>query len=167
MNILRIMLLPLALAACSGDIYLRDGVTDGDTFYLAQQALADSDPVLQSWVSYSLTLSACQLSAGSLNPARASSFDCELLARRHLTETWEDLGRGTTDPYLDALLRVERAGWLPEYVAANHGRDHWVFPDTLDPPAYRTFARSELAQHRPVTRLIGSWNYASRVQPAP
>ena len=45
----------LGIVACNGEIYLRDGVTDGDTFYLANRTLADSDPALQSWASYSLT----------------------------------------------------------------------------------------------------------------
>ena len=46
--------------------------------------------MLQSWVSYSLTRSACQLQIGGDNPARASSFDCELMARQHLVETWQE-----------------------------------------------------------------------------
>ena len=49
------------LGACNSDIYVRDGVTDGDTFYLAQEAMHDPDPALQSWVSYSLMKCACQL----------------------------------------------------------------------------------------------------------
>ena len=64
----------LSTAACGSGIYLRDGVTDGDTFYLSQRALVDDDPVLQSWVSYSLTRSACQLGTDGENPARANSF---------------------------------------------------------------------------------------------
>ncbi len=44
----------LAVASCSAEVYLRDGVTDGDTFYVAERALTDADPALQSWVSYSL-----------------------------------------------------------------------------------------------------------------
>ena len=77
----------LLLAACNGDIYLHDGVTDGDTFFLSTQAMAVDDPVTQSWVSYSLTRSTCQLNNGGENPARDNSFDCELLAREHLLET--------------------------------------------------------------------------------
>ncbi len=74
---LLILSIVLAVAACSGEVYLRDGVTDGDTFYLAERALSDTDPVLQSWVGYSLARSACQLLIGGDNPARESSFDCE------------------------------------------------------------------------------------------
>ena len=77
----------LAVASCSAEVYLRDGVTDGDTFYLAERALTDSDPALQSWVSYSLARSVCQLQIDGENPARASSFECEMMARHLLLDT--------------------------------------------------------------------------------
>lgn len=154
------------LAACSSEIYLRDGVTDGDTFYLSQRALVDDDPSLMSWVSYSLTLSACQLSLGGDNPARDSSFDCELMARRHLLETWEEQGAAGSDDYLDTLLAVRDAGWLPEYVARHLGREHWTLPANLDPAGYSAYRRAHHPSHRPQTRLVGSWNYARNVRPA-
>jgi hypothetical protein len=157
------------VSACSGEIYLRDGVTDGDTFYLAERALTDSDPVLQSWVSYSLTRSACQLEIGGDNPARASSFDCELLARRHLLETWHEQRAREPDSrstYLDDLSAVQEAGYLREYVAANFGRRHWRIPPDLDGRGYRAWRHKHLAHHEPVTRLVGSWNYARNVRAA-
>ena len=49
------------LLASAGEIYTRDGVTDGDTFYLAPSAFANDDPAYQSWVTYSLMKSTCQL----------------------------------------------------------------------------------------------------------
>src|SRR5210317_160467 len=109
----------LTMAACNGEIYVRDGVTDGDTFYLADRALVDEDPVLQSWVSYSLTKSACQLQIGGDNPARASSFECELMARRLLLQTWSEKtarSLAVSDRYLDELASVQGAGYLGEYV---------------------------------------------------
>ena len=54
----------LALTACSGEIYVRDGVTDGDTFYLAERALTDVVPALQSCVIYSIARSTCKLGIG-------------------------------------------------------------------------------------------------------
>ncbi|MGB5344981.1 MAG: hypothetical protein WBN23_02325 [Woeseia sp.] len=154
----------LVLAGCSSEIYLRDGVTDGDTFYLAQQALVDDDPALQSWVSYSLTLSACKLAIGDENPARSSSFECELMARRHLAETWQEQQAAGNNAYLDSLLMVHEAGLLPEYVAANFHRKHWALPADLDLAGYRAFARQQLRNHEPVTRVVGSWNYARNVR---
>ena len=37
----------LMLSACNSEIYVRDGVTDGDTFYLAERALTDDDRINQ------------------------------------------------------------------------------------------------------------------------
>ena len=81
-------LFTLVLVACSGEVYVRDGVTDGDTFYLSERALSDDDPGYQSWVTYSLAKSACQLQIGGDNPARANSFECELMSRRLLLDSW-------------------------------------------------------------------------------
>ncbi|MEX2126466.1 MAG: hypothetical protein WD795_21405 [Woeseia sp.] len=156
-------------AACNGEIYLRDGVTDGDTFYLAERALTDPDPVLQSWVSYSLTRSACQLQAGGENPARANSFECELGAREHLVETWSEhraAHANISDRYLDELTQVQEAGFLAEYVADNFRRRNWQIPPRLDPRAFDDWRRIHLRSHTPATRLIGSWNYARKVNSA-
>ena len=75
-KLMPLLALALVAAGCDGSIYIRDGVTDGDTFYLAERALTDADPALQSWVSYSLVRSTCQLQSDSPNPARATSFAC-------------------------------------------------------------------------------------------
>jgi hypothetical protein len=157
------------LTACSSEIYVRNGVTDGDTFYLAERALTDSDPVLQSWVRYSLMQSACQLQIGSDNPARATSFECELVARRHLLDAWrEQRGRNPDigDGYLDELSAVLEAGFLPEYVADNFVQKHWRLPPDLDTRGYAAWRREHLRRHKPVTRLAGSWNYAHNVRAA-
>ena len=156
----------LCLAACNGEIYLRDGVTDGDTFYLAERALTDSDPVLQSWVSYSLAVSACQLGNGGDNPARASSFGCELSARQVLLETWREkqaLDAAVSDSYLDDLDIVDDAGFLPEYVARHFAKRGWELPGDLNTRTYSDWAHDVIPGHRPETRIIGSWNYARNV----
>jgi hypothetical protein len=155
------------VAACNGEIYLRDGVTDGDTFYLADRALSDPDPVVQSWVRYSLGKSTCQLQIGGDNPARATSFDCELTARRLLLEAWAEYrlaDPGLADSYLDSLSGVEAAGFLPEYVAHYHGHGGWQLPGDLDPDGFLSWRRRNLRGHGPQTRLIGSWNYARNVR---
>ena len=83
----KLVLLPiLLLTACNSEIYTRDGVTDGDTFYLAPRAYEEDDPVLQSWVAYSLIKSTCQLSVGGEIPARVSDYGCEFTARQHLLD---------------------------------------------------------------------------------
>ena len=158
----------LAIAGCSGEVYLRDGVTDGDTFYLAGRALRDSDPALQSWVSYSLSRSACQLHIGGENPARESSFACEMTARRLLLDTWlehQAENPDLADEYLDELSSIQTAGYLDEYVARNFSKRHWELPGDLDMSGFKKWQRSNLPGHKPKTRIIGSWNYARNVTP--
>lgn len=147
-----------AVAGCNSSVYVRDGVTDGDTFYLAPQALVSDDPALQSWVRYSLIRSACQLEVGGENPARVSTYQCELTARRHLLDAWQEK-REHPDPYLDTLLTVREAGFLDEYVAHYFGRAGWEMPADLDFAAFRDWRRAKLRRHKPETRLIGSWGY--------
>jgi hypothetical protein len=150
------------LCACDGRIYLRDGVTDGDTFYLGRRALHDPDPVLQSWVSYSLTRSTCQLRFGKANPARATSFGCELTAREHLLETWAELGRDGAAPgnaYLDELQRVRRAGHLDEYVWHYLRDSAWQAPPGLETGRFESWRQQHLPRHDPESRLIGFWGY--------
>ena len=158
----------LLLCACSSEIYLRDGVTDGDTFYLAQRALVDNDPVLQSWVAYSLARSSCQLEIGGPNPARNHSYDCERRSRAILAETWSEKRTempGRADRYLDDLVLIRDAGFLDEYVARTFGRRGWDLPNELDLRAYRYWRKQSLRRHRAETRIVGSWNYAHRVGP--
>lgn len=158
----------LSITACSGEIYLRDGVTDGDTFYLAERALTDDDPALQSWVGYSLARSTCQLRIGGDNPARESSFDCEFSSRRLLLEKWGDkqlLDPTLSNDYLDELTLIRDAGFLDEYVARHFRRKHWQLPKESNVREYRRWQRNNVPEHRPETQIIGSWNYASNVGP--
>jgi hypothetical protein len=159
------MLLSLVMmTACNGDIYTRDGVTNGDAFFLAPRAYADDDPALQSWVAYSLMKSACQLEIGGPIPSRASAYGCEFTARRHLVETWEEQRaehRHATDTYLDDLLAVRDAGYLDEYTVRYFGRSHWQVPVEVRVDKFRQWERRHLRGHKPQTRLIGSWGYRS------
>ena len=157
-----IFTLLLVLAACNSSIYTKDGVTDGDTFYLAPRAWADDDPVLQSWVAYSLARSACQLEVGGDNPARNHDYGCEYTARRHLVETWEEQRMehaDATDPYLDSLLSVRNAGYLDEYTVSFFGRQDWIVPAEVRVHDFRRWQERHLQGHQPQTRIIGSWNY--------
>lgn len=157
-----LILLVLALSACNPSIYTRDGVTDGDTFYLAPRAWADDDPVLQSWVAYSLVRSACQLEIGGENPARNNDYGCEYTARRHLVDTWQQQRSehvGVEDAYLDSLLRVRDAGYLDEYTVSYFGKDEWIVPAEVRVENFRRWQDRHLRGHRAETRIIGSWNY--------
>jgi len=162
----KLVILPfLLLAACNSEIYTRDGVTDGDSFYLAPMAFEDDDPVLQSWVAYSLMKSTCQLEVDGEMPARVSAYGCELTARRHLLDTWEEQRlehEGATDAYLDSLVHVRDAGFLNEYTVEYFGRRHWQVPAELRPDDFRYWQRKHLRHHEPETRIIGSWGYRQR-----
>ena len=152
----------LLLAGCQSDIYLRDGVTDGDTFFVAPSAYAGDDPVVASWVRYSLIRSSCQLRVGGENPARVSSYHCEFRARRHLVDAWlenRDRGDRHEDVYLDSLVRVHEAGFLDEYAAHYLGTDEWQLPQDLDLDAFAGWRRMHLKGHRAKTRLTGYWGY--------
>lgn len=152
----------LLLGACNGEIYTRDGVTDGDSFYLAPRAYQDDDPVLQSWVSYSLMKSACQLEVGGPNPPRVSDYGCEFTARQHLVQTWEEQRQehpDATDEYLDQLLAVREAGFLDEYTVRYFGRKNWQVPVEVRLDEFRHWQKKHLRHHRPQTHLIGSWGY--------
>ncbi len=155
------MVILLAMAVgCDGRIYVRDGVTDGDTFYLADRALTDDDPALQSWVTYSLAKSACQLEIGGEVPSRVNSYECELSARSLLVESWLEKREEPGDPYLDALVSVRDEGFLDEYVVHYLGHRDWQVPAEVNIDAFHAWRRQHLRGHRPTTRIIGSWNYA-------
>ena len=162
----RLVLLPfLLLAACNSEIYTHDGVTDGDSFYLAPHVFEDDDPVLQSWVAYSLMKSTCQLDVGGAIPARVSDYGCEFTARRHLVDAWEKHRQeheGVTDAYLDSLIAVREAGFLDEYTVRYFGRDYWQVPVEVQIDEFREWQRKNLRHHKPETRLIGSWGYRQR-----
>ena len=152
----------VVLAGCNNEIYVRDGVTDGDTFFLAPIALVDTDPALQSWVAYSLARSVCQLELGGENPARASSFDCEFKARDVLADAWAEQSAenpAISDDYLDELLAVRAAGYLGEYTAHYFWHDDWKEAVEVDVNAFKKWRREHLRGHRPQTRLVGSWGY--------
>lgn len=154
----------LLLAGCNSEIYTRDGVTDGDTFYLAPRAYEDDDPVLQSWVAYSLMKSACQLDIGGDIPARVSDYSCEYTARRHLVNTWYEqrLEHGDiADAYLDDLVAVHEAGYLDEYTVRYFRHREWQVPVEVRVDKFRRWQRKHLRGHRPQTRIIGSWGYRS------
>lgn len=157
------LLTALTLVGCDGSVYVRDGVTDGDAFYVPPVSLVSSDARTQSWIAYSLARSTCQLKAGGTNPARATSFDCELLARRILAERWVELLKpGDKDAYLDDLVRAEHSGFLPEYTAYYFADRRWRLPSDLRKREFKRWRKTNLQHHRAKTRIVGSWNYRSK-----
>ena len=151
-----------AASSCGGNIYVRDGSGDGDTFVLSNSALESTDPVTLSWVSYSLTRSTCQLRTGSANPARTSSFNCEVTARRHLLDKWaeqKEAQPGAADAYLDSLAAVQQANFLSEYVVRYFRKENWELPADLRNFEFRQWSVEHLMEHEPQTRMTGSWRF--------
>ncbi|MEJ2275530.1 MAG: hypothetical protein P8Y01_13335 [Woeseiaceae bacterium] len=66
------------------------------------------------------------------------------------------------DPYLDALLRVQKAGFLDEYTVRYFGRDDWVVPAEVRVADFRRWQQQHLPGHKPETRIIGSWNFGAQ-----
>lgn len=164
------LLICLFLTACDHGIYTRDGVTDGDSFYLAPSAFSNDDPAYQSWVTYSLIKSACQLKLGGENPARESSFDCEYRSRKQLVNTWREkqqLDQSVEDVYLDRLVEVQVAGFLAEYTMHFLGKPHWNPPEGLRVEEFLDWRRGNLHGHRVQTRITGSWNFHHKVMRPP
>ncbi len=155
-----------SLFGCDGNIYVRDGVTNGDTFYVPPVALTNPSPITQSWIAYSLALSTCQLQTGGPNPARNSSFQCEMKARHLLAERWAELASiNDHDRYLDELQRTDTAGFIAEYTAYYLPRKGWQIPADLNDREFTRWRKTHLPHHRTETRIVGSWNYASKTRP--
>ena len=162
MSRINLLLLIALLAACRNDVYVRDGVTSGNRYHISPQRLLDDDPVLQSWVSYSLTKSVCQLEIGGNNPARANSYGCELSSRTSLLDEWAlRLAENPRlyDNYLNTLLKVWEAAYLDEYVVHYFGKKDWSVPAEVDEESFNRWRRENLRGHKPYTRIIGSWSY--------
>ena len=155
----------LVLVGCQPGLYLKDGTTDGDTFYLAPAAYASDDPAVASWVRYSLIRSTCQLEVGGDNPARVSRYACEHTAREHLVDAWREQQQGepASNAYLDTLVAVQEAGFLGEYTAFYFATPAWRLPETLDLDAFKRWRRENLVRHNPQTRLVGYWGYRSKI----
>lgn len=160
-----LLLAAALLAACNGRVYTKDGVTDGDTFYLPEEVLENDDPVLQSWVAYSLALSTCKLAMGGENPAHNSSLRCELEARDILADTWRGYQAADSNlnhPYLDKLVQVDDNESLLEYVWTQLRPPRgWDRPKGMDTRGFLKWMKEFWPDHEPQTRIIGSWNYTA------
>lgn len=146
-------------AGCDRRIYVVDGVTDGDQFYILPEQLDDESPAHQSWISYSLVRSACQLNVESANPSRNTSYECELSGREALVSTWRAYQDepAVRDDYLDTLLDVANAGFLREYTWVFFHDESWEPPDALDLDSFNAWRQVLLEDHQPQTRLVGAW----------
>lgn len=160
----------LTLSGCDTQVFVKNGVTDGNSFSVPPEAMQSKDPIIHSWIAYSLARSTCQIAIGGDNPARVHSFECELRSRKILVQAWQkhkanvDVSAAATDVYLDDLSGVSDDGYLYEYVWTYLRRDDWPTPGRLQLADFKRWKQSALAQHKPQTRIIGSWSYPSQTE---
>ena len=83
-------------------------------------------------------------------------YEVELDGRRALANAWRAKRAAAStvpDEYLDALLQVESAGFLEEYVLENFAKPGWTVPATalasVDLPAYRSWQRKHVMPPSP------------------
>ncbi|MEN7343893.1 MAG: hypothetical protein AAAFM81_13165 [Pseudomonadota bacterium] len=163
----------LLIIGCDTRVYVKEGVTDGNRFSLPAMVELSPDPVVQSWVAYSLAKSVCQLEMGGENPARNNSFACELSSREVLVDRWSDYGsvdtgeRSDDAQYLDQLAEASDAGFLDEYVWQFMAQRDWTQPASLELEAFKRWRQEQPTwrRHRAVTRIIGSWGYPPGDEP--
>jgi hypothetical protein len=84
------------------------------------------------------------------------SFEEEVEARTTVAKIYQQLQTSDKDlnlPYFNALLRVEQAGFMPEYVWHYLHQQAWKqIPASIRMEAFETWQRSNLAEHKPMTR---------------
>jgi len=83
------------------------------------------------------------------------SFAEELEARDTLCQLWKELKKGDSDDYLDALLMVREAGYLPEHVWQYLHAPEWgARPKELQTLRFSQWERENLKGHRPQTLAV-------------
>jgi hypothetical protein len=110
--------------------------------------------IIALWGSYGLAFTAAAEKLGH------DDFAVELEARTFLADAWKKQ-RATTatrDPYLDALLAVREAGFMPEYVLAFLTRDGWTISgedlQKLNVDGFVSWAAAHLDKsHEAITRV--------------
>lgn len=81
------------------------------------------------------------------------SFMEEVECRRSLAEIWLDLKKkdGSTDPYLDDLAAVVKAGFIREYVWHYFRQADWIAPADMHEEAYESWAQNAIPNHTCIT----------------
>ena len=117
----------------------------------------DSNDETVVWLSYAADLSLAALGSGvdqaPLGPY-VPTFERELAARRSMIKAWRELQAKEPKPfpYMEALTRIEDAGFLREYVWTVHWQRTWTQPPAdLRIAAFYAWQRQELQGHEPRT----------------
>jgi tetratricopeptide (TPR) repeat protein len=110
--------------------------------------------IIALWGSYGLAFVTAAEKLGH------DDFAVELEARTFLADAWkkERATTGARDPYLDALLAVREAGFMPEYVLAFLTREGWTLSgddlQKLNVDGFVSWAAAHLDKsHEAITRV--------------
>jgi hypothetical protein len=96
------------------------------TIVLDARLMNDSPGAVMPWTAYAIALGIEAKKTGYLG-----DYKGELKARAMLADAWRDLrgqGQPHRDAYLDALVGVADAGFMPEYVLSFLARPGWIVP---------------------------------------
>lgn len=114
-----------------------------------------------AWLGYAADMAVWAIASGAVDKTPPGplvpSFDVELNARRHMIVIWREMQQKEPKPsvYMDALSRIEAAGFLPEYVWTVHWRSSWKQqPAGLRIAEFYAWQRQELVGHQPRTGAL-------------
>ena len=107
-----------------------------------------------AWTAYGISLAAWvqknNLTDTAPEGIYAPPYDGELAARQNQIQIWKELNEKELIrlPYMDKMLEVEAAGFLPEYVWRFHHRAEWgAPPGTLRLAAFDAWSVENLPGH--------------------
>ena len=135
------------------------------------QVLLDQDMMqrggapAEAWAAYGVML---LYAASQPSAMRLDDYGIELAARTLLANFWNDrpAEERARDAYLQALVAVEQAGYLDEYVVVNLARPGWTIPAEalarLDLAGFAAWQREHLAEHR-----VETWAAIERADALP
>jgi hypothetical protein len=89
------------------------------------------------------------------------SFKIEVMARETLLAAWQGAkakNAGAKDSYLDALLTVQQAGFLPEYVWFYLRDPDWTEPPLLKNTEFQEWSAVHLSGHLAETHMIAEFH---------
>jgi hypothetical protein len=94
------------------------------------------------------------------NPGATSyeyTFEEEVAARQACAAVWQharESQNAKPDRYLDELVAVAKAGYVPEYTWAYFKQSQWAQPPELRMSEFDVWRKMHLMNHRPKTRAL-------------
>jgi tetratricopeptide (TPR) repeat protein len=130
--------------------------TDRAIVTVGPEAVAQGEAALAAWIAYGAARAKLfDERIGHFHNQSGDDYALELGARAVLADVWAEKRQMQTNPYLDLLLDVRRAGFLEEYVVTYFAKPGWTIPgDALSELTLAEFGRwgkTRLANHQAQT----------------